>query len=181
MRAFVCLSVVKAILCRWIEKREHGAWRGVRRVSKQKSLRSAFVEEFFANISNPGFSCELSKQKVKAPRCGDAMEMPDIVQHVRACGDCPVFLAMRHMRWLSGQRGHESTDHTQGAVLHIDGLRAWHIDRCSNKDAGRSESQTPKPCEQTTGQDKTREAHTHRKTTHVSKIHTPKDMTNTRT
>ena len=90
--------------------------------------------------------------------------MPDILQHVRACGDCPVFLAMTHMRWLSGQRGHESTDHTQGAVLHIDGLRAWPIDRCSNKDAGRSESQTPTFCEQTTGQDKT--------STHTQKDHT---------
>ena len=27
-----------------------------------------------------------------------------------------------HVRWLSGQRGHESTDYAQGAALYIGGL-----------------------------------------------------------
>ena len=33
-------------------------------------------------------------------------------------------LAMTHMQWLHGQSGHESTDCTHSAVLHVGGLEA---------------------------------------------------------
>ena len=42
-----------------------------------------------------------------------------------------------------GQRGRESTDHTQGAAPRAEWMRAWPVDRCSLKDAGRSERKTP--------------------------------------
>ena len=75
-----------------------------------------------------------------------------VLLHVRACGDSPVSLAMTHMRWLHGQRGHESTDNTQSVVQCVGGLRAWPIDRCSDKDAGKHERQTPIPCVETNRQ-----------------------------
>ena len=66
---------------------------------------------------------------------------------MRASGDSPVSLAMTHMRWLHGQSGHESTGYTRSVVQCVGGLRAWPIDICSNEDAGRSQSETPTPCE----------------------------------
>ena len=39
-----------------------------------------------------------------------------VLLHLRANGDCPVSLAMTHMRRLRGQRGHESTGDTQSAL-----------------------------------------------------------------
>ena len=51
---------------------------------------------------------------------------------------------------------------THRVVPNVGGLRAWPIDTCSNKDAGRSERKTPTPCVRTnrlnaaTRQDKTR-------------------------
>ena len=75
-----------------------------------------------------------------------------VLLHVRAYGDSPVSLAMTHMRWLHGQRGHESTDNTQSVVQCVGGLRAWPIDRCSDKDAGKHESKTPIPCVKTNRQ-----------------------------
>ena len=66
---------------------------------------------------------------------------------VRAFGDCSVSLAMTHMRWLHGQSGHESTGCTRSVVHCVGGLRAWPIDMCSNKHAGRIQSETPTPCE----------------------------------
>ena len=65
---------------------------------------------------------------------------------VRAIGDSPVSLAMTHVRWLYGQGGHESTDYTRSVVQCVGGLRAWPIETCSNKDAGKGESRTPTPC-----------------------------------
>ena len=58
------------------------------------------------------------------------------VLHVRAYGDSPVSLAMTHMRWLSSQRGHESTDCTLSVVPYVGGLRAWPIDKCSERERG---------------------------------------------
>ena len=69
-----------------------------------------------------------------------------VLLHVRAYGDSPVSLAMTHMRWVHGQGGHKSTGYTQSVVHCVGGLRAWPIDSCSNKDAGRSECETPTPC-----------------------------------
>ena len=51
------------------------------------------------------------------------------------------------MRWLHGQSGYESTGYTRSVVQRVGGFRAWPIDICSNKDAGRSQSETPTPCE----------------------------------
>ena len=53
--------------------------------------------------------------------------------------------------------GHESTGYTLSVVLYDGGLRAWRIDKCTNKDAGRNERKTPTPCEceHAQGQDKT--------------------------
>ena len=83
-----------------------------------------------------------------------------VLLHVRACGDSPVSLAMTRMRWVHGQGGHESTDSTTFSVVPcVGGLRAWPIDKCSDKDAGRSERETPTPCEPTgprTRHDKTK-------------------------
>ena len=72
-----------------------------------------------------------------------------VLLHVRACGDSPVSLAMTHMRWLRGQGGHESAGRTLSVVPYVGGLRAWPIDKCSNKDAGKGERETPNPCEPT--------------------------------
>ena len=49
---------------------------------------------------------------------------------------------MTHMRWLHGQSGHESTDHTHSVVQCVGGLRAWPIDWCSGKDVGKHERKT---------------------------------------
>ena len=62
-----------------------------------------------------------------------------VLLRVRAFGDSPVSLAMTHMRWSSGQSGHESTDYTRNVVHCVDGLRAYPIDRCSDKDASENE------------------------------------------
>ena len=84
-----------------------------------------------------------------------------VLLHVRAYGDSPVSLAMTHMRWAHGQGGHESTDSTTFSVVPcVGGLRAWPIDKCSDKDAGRSERETPTLCEPTgprTRHDKTKQ------------------------
>ena len=65
-----------------------------------------------------------------------------VLLHVRAYGDCPVSLAKTHMRWLHGRSGHESTGYTRSVVQCVGGLRAWPINMCSNKDAGKSQSET---------------------------------------
>ena len=67
--------------------------------------------------------------------------------HVRAYGDSPVSSAMTHMRWWHGPSWHDSTGYTRSVVQCVGGLRAWPIDICSNEDAGRSQSETPTPCE----------------------------------
>ena len=41
-----------------------------------------------------------------------------------------------HMRWLHGQSGHESTDSTLGVVPYVGGLRAWPIEKCSERGRG---------------------------------------------
>ena len=61
----------------------------------------------------------------------------------------PVSLAMTHLRWLHGQGGHESTDNTLSVVPNVGRLRAWPIDKCSDKDAGKHERKTPIPCVET--------------------------------
>ena len=58
---------------------------------------------------------------------------------------------MTHMRWVHGQSGHESTI-KQSVVPCVGGLRAWPIDRCSDKDVGESERKTPIPCVETNRQ-----------------------------
>ena len=50
------------------------------------------------------------------------------------------------MRWLHGQSGRKSTDYALRVVLCVGGLRAWPIDRCSNKDAGKRERETLTLC-----------------------------------
>ena len=72
-----------------------------------------------------------------------------VLLHVPAKGDSPVSLAMTHMRWAHGQSGHESTDYTLSVVHLVGGWEAWPIDRCSNKDVGRRERETPTPCVRT--------------------------------
>ena len=72
-----------------------------------------------------------------------------VLLHVPAKGDSPVSLAMTHMRWAHGQSGRESTDYTLSVVPLVGGWEAWPIDRCSNKDVGRRERETPTPCVRT--------------------------------
>ena len=69
-----------------------------------------------------------------------------VLLHVPANGDSSVSLAVTHMRWLHGRSGHESTDHTRRGVQRVGGLRAWPIETCPNKDAGKIEKKTPTPC-----------------------------------
>ena len=69
----------------------------------------------------------------------------NVLLHVRAYGDCPVSLAMTHIRWLHSQSGRQGTDHTMCVVNRVGGLRAWPTDKCSNKDAGENERETPTP------------------------------------
>ena len=45
-----------------------------------------------------------------------------VLLHVRAYGDCPVSLAMTHMRWVHGQGGHESTGYTFSVVPYVGGF-----------------------------------------------------------
>ena len=78
-----------------------------------------------------------------------------VLLHVRAYGDSPVSSAMTHMRWQQGRRGRESTDFTTVWSSVSVRCEPGPIDRCSNKDAGRSERETPTLCEQRAGQDKT--------------------------
>ena len=62
------------------------------------------------------------------------MEAPrncHVLLHVRAYGDCSVFLAMTHMRWSHSPSGRESTDHTLCVVHCVGGLRACPTDKCS--------------------------------------------------
>ena len=51
-----------------------------------------------------------------------------VLLHVRANEDSPVSLAMTHVRWLHGQSGRESTDHTVSVDFCVGGLTAWPID-----------------------------------------------------
>ena len=69
-----------------------------------------------------------------------------VLLHVRACGHSPVSLTMAHMRWLHGQSDMRARD-THRVVPNIGGLRAWPMDTCSNRDAGKSEIKTTTPCE----------------------------------
>ena len=66
-----------------------------------------------------------------------------VLLHVRAHGDSPVSSATTHVWWQQGQRRREGTDFA--TVLCLGALLAWPIDRCSNKDAGRCERETPTP------------------------------------
>ena len=61
-----------------------------------------------------------------------------VLLHVRAYGDCPVSLAMTHMRWVHGQGGHESTGYTFSVVPYVGGLQAWPIDKCSKQGRGQT-------------------------------------------
>ena len=54
---------------------------------------------------------------------------------------------MTHMRWRSGQTGHESTDHALSVDFCVGGFLACSIDRCSTKDAGKRERETLTPRE----------------------------------
>ena len=87
------------------------------------------------------------KQRERSAQMWRHLRNVHVLLHVRAYGDCPVSLAMTHMRWFHGRSGHESTGYTRSVVQCVGGLRAWPIDMCSNKDAGRSQSETPTPCE----------------------------------
>ena len=93
----------------------------------------------------------------------------------------PVSSAMTRMRWKHGQCGHEGTGHTRSVVLCVGGWKkTWPVDKCSKADAGRSECETPTPCEceQARRQSKTRQhfhcshvlvTHGHKKLQHTTK------------
>ena len=78
---------------------------------------------------------------------------------MRANGDSPVDLAMTHMRLSHGQSAYQSTGCTQSVVLCVGGLRAWPIDKCSNKDAGKREPKTLTPCGTDRQRDRQTETH----------------------
>ena len=104
--------------------------------------------EIIANFLDRGFQTgTVLKQSERSAQMWRRPRNVHVLLHVRAYGDSPVSLAMTHMRWLHGQSGHESTGFTQSGSLGVGGLRAWPMDRCSNRDAGKSESKTPTPCE----------------------------------
>ena len=80
-----------------------------------------------------------------APRCGGASEIS-----ISCCcasewrqpslfGD-DTHAVVTRPKWAREHGG------THGVVPNVGGLRAWPIDRCSNKDAGRSECETLTPC-----------------------------------
>ena len=69
-----------------------------------------------------------------------------VLLHVRAYGECPVSLAMTHMRWVHGQGGHESTGYTFSVVLMSVGGKPGLSIGARNKDAGKRERKTPAPC-----------------------------------
>ena len=76
---------------------------------------------------------------IGAPRFGGALAMS-----MSSCMCEPMETAQS--LW-HGQRGHDSTGYTRSVVQCVGGLRAWPIDMCSKKDAGRSQSETPTRCE----------------------------------
>ena len=110
---------------------------------RQLCLMGNYRHFFGSWFSNP--NCV--KQRERSAQMWRRLRNVHVLLHVRAYGDCPVSLAMTHMRWFHGRSGHESTGHTRSVVQCVGGLRAWPIDVCSNKDAGRSQSETPTPCE----------------------------------
>ena len=77
---------------------------------------------------------------MEAPKRND-----HVLLHVRAYGDCPVSLAMTHMRWLHGQCGHLSTEYTLAWSSASVGCESGPSIRDRNKDAGTSERKTPRP------------------------------------
>ena len=56
-------------------------------------------------------------------------------------------LAMTLVRWLCGLSGHEGADYALSVDFSVGGLRAWPIDRCSNKEAGKRQRKTASLCE----------------------------------
>ena len=77
-------------------------------------------------ILSPCFGSWLSdlndvKQRERSAQIWRLLGNVDVLLHVRAYGDCPVSLAMTHMRLLHAQSGRESTDHAHGVVPHVGG------------------------------------------------------------
>ena len=93
-----------------------------------------------------------------------AIESPKKLPSLAACVSLwrqPSLLAMTHMRWVIGLMWAREHGLHRGVVPSVSGfLTGWPIDGCSNKDAGRSESETLTPCEKgtKTGLDKRRHA-----------------------
>ena len=58
----------------------------------------------------------------------------------------PSPLAMTHMRWLSGQSGHESMGYTLSVVPMSVGCKPGPSIGARHKDAGKHERRTPTPC-----------------------------------
>ena len=70
---------------------------------------------------------------------GDACGMSISAASASLCRE-PSLSSMTHVQ--HGQHVHESTDHALDVLHCVGGLRAWPIDKCSNKDVGRSERET---------------------------------------
>ena len=68
-----------------------------------------------------------------------------VLLHVRAYGDCPVSLAMTHMRWAHGQGGTRERDTHLVWFLMSVGCKPGPSKSARNKDAGKRERKTPAP------------------------------------
>ena len=104
--------------------------------------------EMFASVLIEVADVQGLKARKRCAKTWTRLRSVHVLLHVRADGDSQVSLAMTPMRWLHGQREHDSTNLTLlcGPMCR---WRAWPIDTCSNKDVGKSERKTPTPCKHT--------------------------------
>ena len=87
-------------------------WRPAGRKTRVETLTNdnCVSREIIANFLNRGFLTRtVFKQRHWSAQMWRRLRNVHVLLHVRAHGDCPVSLAMTHMRWLSGQSGHQST------------------------------------------------------------------------
>ena len=106
--------------------------------------RTALFEEKLTPILNRGLGGEQSEAKKTVRPDVAAREKNHAARasHWRQLGP----LAMPHMRWQHGYScGHASTDYAL-MLSPMSVVRAWPVDRCSNKDAGNRESKSQCPC-----------------------------------
>ena len=124
---------------------------GANDVKRQKVLAGKRAPRVQQSVAQ--FHAERSDAKnVKAPthrKQGRDIVAFEAVPCLAACASLcgqPSLLAMTHMRWLYGQRGHESTDCTVcGSVVSV-GCEPGPSTCARNKDAGKREGKTPTPC-----------------------------------